>query len=139
MKDAHMGDVIRNLNNFVRKDIVPFKTDDEILEKALWIIELRKDFKSHSPVFKREETSLSLERNSTAVFHRRLNDSTKKLHIVRTAKRLRLNRTEKEILLLLSLARLGILRRINDLEDIQKFLFCVRLLNVAPSQNIVSF
>jgi SpoVK/Ycf46/Vps4 family AAA+-type ATPase len=123
MKDVHMEQVIRNLKNFIQKDILPFKTDDEILEKSLWIFELRNDLKFHNLVLKRAEVSLSLERKATAALHRRMNASAKTLQVIRVAGRFRLNRIEKEILLLMTLARLSILTRVGDLESIQKLLF----------------
>ena len=71
MRDVYMERVIRNLKRFVGAKIAPFRTDDEILEKALWLFELRNDLKFHNLVLDRAE-SISLERNATVRLHRRL-------------------------------------------------------------------
>ena len=96
---------------FCKKEPLPFNNNVEVIEAANYLFDLRKS--SDSKVVK-------LKKHFRKIFHKCLNLSSEKLHIINIFKKYRFNQTEKEVLLLFIIGELGMYKKTTDLESIQK-------------------
>ncbi|MBN1550844.1 ATP-binding protein [bacterium] len=116
---------IKKLQQFSQKGTHPFKAQEDILKTALWIFRYR-DHMNHTRTAKLDDSpslpKAFTERKAVQVFHRCLNATTGSLPIITAFQSFHFNSVEKEIVLLLIIAYLGMLKNIDASEDIQRYI-----------------
>ncbi|MHC4250972.1 MAG: ATP-binding protein [Planctomycetota bacterium] len=95
------------------------KSDSEILEAARVLFKLRSGIESEKDEGAADE-AMAVERRLKAVLHSMIARSPDDLHIAAVFRRHRLNRIEREAVLLLALSATGMVERTSDIEDLQE-------------------
>lgn len=118
--------IIQKLERFSQAGVKPFKNNEDILQKALWIFKLRvannPDKQSKSSNAKHSLSKHSIDSKAIHTFHRCLNVSDKEIPLLTLFRTFALNQIEKEITILMMLSHFGKIGELRSMEDIQRYL-----------------